>query len=151
MDPPIPWNPCRYSAAETVPGTVNFFNGSAAQAPDEDQLLAFIHHNGPVSAGINSDVFALREKGCNASTPCFITPAMCRAVPQEIDHSITITGYGTDATHGDYWEIKNSWGQTWANDGYILVSRGVGCAGMCGDPTICGNVFTHGDPSAYFE
>ena len=27
-------------------------------------MAAFIHHNGPVSAGINANVFGLREKGC---------------------------------------------------------------------------------------
>lgn len=27
-------------------------------------MAAFVHHNGPVSAGINANVFGLREKGC---------------------------------------------------------------------------------------
>ena len=30
----------------------------------EEQMAAFIHHNGPVSAGINANVFGLRKKGC---------------------------------------------------------------------------------------
>ena len=35
-------------------------------APSENQLVAFVHHNGPTQTGIYSDVFALREKGCEA-------------------------------------------------------------------------------------
>ena len=30
-------------------------------------MAAFIHHNGPVSAGINANVFGLREKGCEST------------------------------------------------------------------------------------
>ena len=40
-------------------------------------MAAFIHHNGPVSAGINAAVFGLREKGCEKDGSCFITEAMC--------------------------------------------------------------------------
>jgi hypothetical protein len=151
MDPPIPYNPCRYDASKVVKGSMNFFEFTTGRAPDEDQLAAFIHHNGPVSAGINAEVFRLREKGCEALGNCFINKTACSSVAQEIDHSITIVGYGTDAVNGPYWIIKNSWSVNFANAGYINVARGVGCAGMCGDSTICGNVFGHGDPKTYFN
>lgn len=151
QDPPIPGNPCRYSAAKTVPGTPGYFNGTTGRAPDEDQLAAFILHNGPVAAGINSDVFGLRAKNCEATGDCFITKQMCAQVSQDIDHSIVVIGYGTDAVNGPFWRIKNSWSTAFANSGYIDVARGLNCAGLCGDPSICGNVFAHGDPAAYFE
>jgi len=151
QNPPIPGNPCRYSAASTVMGTPGYFNASTGRAPDEDQLAAFILHNGPVAAGINADVFGLRAKGCEASGSCFITKAECAQVSQDIDHSVVVVGYGTDAVNGPYWLIKNSWSASFANGGYINVARGINCAGLCGDPSICGNVFAHGDPASYFE
>jgi hypothetical protein len=38
----------------------------------EEQMAAFIHHNGPVSAGINANVFGLREKGCEKTGGAYI-------------------------------------------------------------------------------
>ena len=105
VDPPIPGNPCVFDEKKVVPGTQKFFTFATGRAPTEDQMAAFIHHNGPVSAGIGSDVFGLREKGCEARGDCFINATACAAA-NEIDHSITVVGYGTDPVRGDYCACK---------------------------------------------
>lgn len=66
---------------------------------------------------------------------------------KDIDHSVTLVGYGTDALNGDYWIVKNSWSTAFANGGYINVARGV----ACGEIDCCGNLFTYGDPAAYYN
>ena len=39
---------------------------------------------------------------------------------------MNIVGYGTDATTKlDYWVVRNSWGTSWGQVGYVLVQRGV--------------------------
>ena len=149
QDPPIPGNPCRYDSSKVVPKTGNgAFTNSTGAAPTEDQLVAFIHHNGPTQTGIASDVFALRAKGCEATGDCWITKADCKAFgKKDIDHSIILVGYGTDKVQGDYWIVKNSWSTAFANGGFINVARGVNCANIA----CCGNTFTYGDPNKYYE
>ncbi|CAA7028706.1 unnamed protein product [Microthlaspi erraticum] len=50
-----------------------------------------------------------------------------------ISHSVTFVGYGTSPEGIKYWLAKNSWGETWGENGYIRIRRDVEWPqGMCG-------------------
>ena len=115
---------------------------------DEEQLAAWIFANGPVNSGVDASVFGLREKGCEATGDCFITKDMCANSTASIDHSIALVGFGTNATNGDYWIVKNSWSTKFGNNGFIKLARGYkddkhkdGCAHIA----CCGWVPCFGD------
>ncbi|XP_038706247.1 zingipain-2-like [Tripterygium wilfordii] len=48
-------------------------------------------------------------------------------------HAVTTVGYGTSEDGIKYWLLKNSWGTTWGEDGYMRIQRDVSDPrGLCG-------------------
>lgn len=62
-------------------------------------------------------------------TGIFNNPA-CGTSP---DHAVLLVGYAPDpTTQTDYWIIKNSWGETWGEQGYMQIELVPNGKGFCG-------------------
>jgi len=79
----------------------------------------------PVSIAIEADTryFQSYSSGILDSVSC----------GTNLDHGVLIVGYGTE--NGiDYWLVKNSWGTSWGENGYVKIARSSSKndAGICG-------------------
>ena len=94
---------------------------------NDDSAMISALNKQPVSVAIEADQqsFQLYKSGVFTGT--------CGA---SLDHGVLAVGYGTDSSSGlDFYKVKNSWGTTWGEGGYIRMQRGGNLnkgAGQCG-------------------
>ncbi|KAK9714562.1 hypothetical protein RND81_06G103400 [Saponaria officinalis] len=90
---------------------------------DEDALLMAVA-NQPVSVGIEGGGFDFQfYSGGVFNGEC----------GTDLDHAVTVIGYGVDNGGSKYWLVKNSWGTKWGEKGFMRIMRDVGVSqGLCG-------------------
>jgi len=79
----------------------------------------------PVSVAIEADQsgFQLYKSG-----------VFCGVCGTSLDHGVLAVGYGTEGT-SPYWKVKNSWGTSWGEAGYIRMCRGSDKCGIANEPS----------------
>jgi len=92
----------------------------------EDVLKDAVYTLGPIAVSIDvTDSFANYKSGVWQDSSC-------KNGEMDLDHCVLVVGYGTDSGK-DYWIVKNSWGTSWGNKGFINMRRNFN--NMCGIAT----------------
>lgn len=82
---------------------------------NEKALKRAVARVGPVAVSIDASLasFQFYSKGVYSDENCS---------NQEVNHAVLVVGYGAQKGH-KHWIIKNSWGESWGNKGYVLLAR----------------------------
>lgn len=94
-----------------VAATITSFTDVAVGS--EAALLAAIVQQ-PISVAVEADQGSFQN---------YKSGVMTAACGTALDHGVLAVGYGTQGGQ-DYFKVKNSWGASWGDKGYIYLGRG---------------------------
>jgi C1A family cysteine protease len=97
---------------------------------NNERMLQYAVTQQPIAVAIEADKpgFQFYSSGIYDDTTCGTS----------LDHGVLAVGYGRERVGDDvkeYWIVKNSWGATWGDGGFIKIARdssNVGGPGRCG-------------------
>lgn len=101
-----------YSAVTTI-------TGSTRISKDEDQIAQSLIQYGPLSIDLDASGLSPYSGGVISNPSCSKT---------RHNHAVAIVGYGTDKY--PYFKIRNSWGTSYGEKGYVRLIRGKGACGL---------------------
>lgn len=109
---------CKYSTSNTGVKTTGYTNVSANSPTAMQTALA----GRPLAVSIEADkfVFQTYSSGIFNNSTCGTT----------LDHATNVVGWGTSGTT-NYWIMRNSWGTSWGESGYMRLQIVTG-QGYCG-------------------
>lgn len=87
----------------------------------ESNMAAYMQTTGPLSVCVDAQTWNSYNGG------------IMSVCGQNIDHCVQAVG--VDASSGGYWKVRNSWGVTWGESGYIRLAYGKNTCGITSDPT----------------
>merc|ERR1711964_414227 len=88
------------------------------QGNGEAQLQQMVATVGPISVGVDANTSWQLYSGGILIPKGF---RKCSSNPNKMDHGVAVVGY--DMTQ-KYWVIRNSWGASWGEHGYMRLGTG---------------------------
>jgi len=115
---------CQFNAADIEDKISNW--KYVTQSSDEKVMQAFVYSSSPISVCVDAEIWQTYQGGV------ITTDSGCG---NSLDHCVQITGWLTENSTA-CWNVRNSWGADWGENGYIWVERGSDVCGIADLVTI---------------
>lgn len=86
----------------------------------ESDMASYVQSTGPLSVCIDASTW-------NAYTGGIVSDC-----GQSVNHCVQVVGVDVS---GGYWKVRNSWGSSWGESGYIRLAYGQNTCAITNDPT----------------
>jgi len=114
---------CQYQKSLVVAHISSWYY--ATQTKNETQMVQALYNVAPLSICVDASSWQYYNGG--------IIKSNCGT---NLDHCVQITGYGTSSDGTPFWWIRNSWGRSWGQSGYLQVERNKDLCGVACEVTI---------------
>jgi len=109
---------CKVASQSSWPASIDGWT-LIEQATDAD-IKSMLVSKGPISVAINANQMQFYSSGIDTAGVCNWG---------QPNHGVLLVGYGKDKGK-DYWIIKNSWSDSWGEDGYYRIYTDNGACGI---------------------
>ncbi|KAL1532143.1 senescence-specific cysteine protease SAG39-like [Salvia divinorum] len=122
-DTDYPYIGIQTACANNKPSSLSLnITGFGFIPPNNETALLAAVANQPVSVDVDITILQFYRSG--------ILTGECGT---NLNHAVTVVGYGESEDGVKFWLVKNSWGRGWGDDGYTKLQRNVNAIeGMCG-------------------
>merc|ERR1712217_1015650 len=114
---------CTSNPADIAEDVGSTYTLIASEPSQESNMLAQIQQS-PMSVCVDAQLWQTYQGGViTAASGC----------GTQIDHAVQATGYNAE---GNYWIVRNSWGESWGENGFVWVEYGSNVCGITDQATI---------------
>jgi C1A family cysteine protease len=92
------------------------------------------HTENALGAAVDGQPISIAIEADQSGFQLYKTGVFCGVCGENLDHGVLLVGYGTSGTT-DYWKVKNSWGTSWGESGYIQMCRNKNECGLSDQPS----------------
>jgi cathepsin L len=92
------------------------------------------HTENALGAAVDGQPISIAIEADQSGFQLYKSGIFCGVCGTNLDHGVLLVGYGTQSST-DYWKVKNSWGTSWGENGYIQMCRNKNECGLSDQPS----------------